>query len=366
MLVPTNPKLPFLEGLLSSEEREMIWGARKTPPFHPLAVLLTGTSSSTELIAANTERAARQVKRQDEQWLRALKARLLQTECLTEPASALAELRAYGALLAADFDVSPYPTHAPGSKPDFRLSLNGEEIHVEVQAKQFDEAIAEEIERFNRATYEESNAKRASAQGPSVTVRMLDVHPFGRPRPGKPGDTARTNAISKVSQIKADERQFAEGVPAMLWLDFQDAQNLGMSLNGEDLTPVVSWQGMVNSGVLWYALYGWKGAPVFDRHCLWIPFERGTVMPMQHDGRFRRSTKLSAVLISFPNGTMLAESFRATAPVSDAFRRRFPGLPWAHISSSMVNWVPKQVKDTISMQARMICTMAGDGYFPPD
>jgi len=145
-------------------------------------------------------------------------------------------------------------------------------MHVEVHAKQNDEAMAEEIEKFHRIAYEESVAQSASAQRPSVTIRMMDIQPFVRPRPGKPDDTTRTNAISKISQIKDDERQFKDGVPALLWLDFQDAQNLGMALIDEDLSPVMSWRGSVNSGVLWYALYGWKGAPVFERHCLLIPF----------------------------------------------------------------------------------------------
>jgi hypothetical protein len=122
---------------------------------------------------------------------------------------------------------------------------------------------------------------------------------------------------------------------------------------------------LVNSGVLWYALYGWKGAPVFERHCLLVPFNSRSIVPMQHDGRFRRSTKLSAVLISFPNAIMLAESFQPTAPISDTFRRHFPGLPWAHISSSIINWLPNQVKESIAMQARTICTMAGDAAYAP-
>ncbi len=362
-----NPKLPLLEGLLSIEEREKILQARTTTPFHPLAVLLTGDSPGTQRIAANTERALHYVRRRDEEWLRHLTKRLLQTEPLTEPASGLAELRAYGALLEAGFDVSTFPSNTSGARPDFRLSINGDEMHVEVQAKQHDEAMAEEIETFHRVTYEQSVAKAASVPGPSVAINMIDVRPFGRPRPGRAYDSTRTNAISKVSQIKDDERQFTEGIPALLWLDFQDAQNLGMALICEDLSPVMSWRGFVNSGVLWHALYGWKGAPVFERHCLLIPFAGRSVMPMQHEGRFRRSTKLSAVLISFPSATMLAESFRATAPISDAFRRHFPGLPWAHISSSIINWIPNQVKETISTQARMICTMAGDAaYAPPD
>jgi hypothetical protein len=363
--VPRNPKLPSLEGLLSDEERDAILNARATAPFHPLSVLLRGESPITELIAANTERAARQVKRRNNEWLQVLKKRLLQTKPLTEPASALAELRAYGDLLEAGLDVSPIPTNPPGSKPDFKVNLNGEELQIEVHAKQHDEAMADEIESFHRTTCEQSVAKAASVPGPSVRIDVKVVQPFGKPRPGKPGDTTRTNAISKVSQIKDDEHQFSEEVPALLWLDLQDAQNLGMALIAEDLSPVISWQGFVNSGVLWYALYGWKGAPVFERHCLLIPFVGRSVMPMQHDGRFRRSTKLSAVLISFPNATMLAESFRATAPISDAFRRHFPGLPWAHIPSSIINWIPNQVKETISTQACMICAMAGDGYDPP-
>lgn len=134
-----NPKLPLLEGLLSFEERGMILQARTTAPFHPLAVLLTGDSPGTQRIAANTERALHHVRRRDEEWLRHLKKRQLQTEPLTEAASGLAELRAYGALLDAGLDVSPFPSSSPGSKPDFRVSLNGEELQIEVQAKQHDE-----------------------------------------------------------------------------------------------------------------------------------------------------------------------------------------------------------------------------------
>lgn len=363
--MPKNAKLPLLEGLLSAEERDTILRARATAPFHPFAVLLTGESPSTQLIAANTERALGRVARRDEQWLNSLKRRLLQTEPLTEPASALAELRVYGALLEAGLDVSSIPANTSGAKPDFTVRFNNEEMHVEVHAKQHDEAMAEEIENFHRATYEESVAQSESAPRPSVTVRMIDVQPFGRPRPGKMDDTTRTNAISKISQIKNDERQFTEGIPALLWLDFQDAQNLGMALSVEDLSPVVSWRGSVNSGVLWYALYGWKGAPVFERHCLLVPFPGRRIVPMQHDGRFRRSTKLSAVLISFPNAILLAESIQATAPISEDFRRHFPGLPWAHISSSIINWFPNQVKESVAMQARTICMMTGDAAYAP-
>jgi len=364
--VPKNAKLRSLEGLFSAEERDTILHARATAPFHPLAVLLAGESPSTQLIAANTDRALGRVIRRDERWLNSLKRRLLQTEPLTEPASALAELRAYGALLEAGLDVSPIPPTTPGAKPDFTVRFDNEEMHVEVQAKQHDEAMAEEIENFHSVASAESVAQSASASRPSVTISVIDVQPFGRPRPGKPDDTTRTNAISKISQIKDGERQFTEGVPALLWLDFQDAQNLGMALIGEDLSPVMSWRGLVNSGVLWYAFYGWKGAPVFERHCLLIPFTGRSIVPMQHDGRFRRSTKLSAVLISFPNAMMLAESIQATAPISEDFRRHFPGLPWAHISSSIINWLPNQVKESVAMQARTICMMTGDpAYAPP-
>jgi hypothetical protein len=363
--VPRNPKLTTLEGLLSDEERDAIMSARATAPLHPLAVLLTGESPSTTVIAANTERAARHVERRDKKWLGALKKRLLQVHPLTGPASALAELRAYGGLLDAGFDVSPVATAASERKPDFKINCNGEEMHIEVQAKQHDEAMAGELEAFHRTSLEESDAKAVSTTGPCVTISMIDVHPFGKPKPGKPGDTTRTNAISKISQIKEDEHQFTEGVPGLLWLDFQDAQNLGMALICEDVSPVMSYQGRVGSGVLWYVLYGWKGAPVFDRHCLLIPFAGKSVIPMEHDGRFRRSTKLSAVLISFPNATMLAESFRAKAPIPDAFRRQFPGLSWVHLPSSVIDWTANQVEATIPMQMQMICAMANDPAYTP-
>lgn len=304
--MPRNPKLPSLEGLLSDEERDAIVSARATAPFHPLAVLLRGESPSTELIAANTERAVRQVKRRDEEWLHALKKRVLQIEPLTEPASALAELRTYGYLLEAGFAVSPIPANAPGSKPDFVVRLNGEEMHVEVQAKQIETTMAEELRTFHDAATNENARASASESKPKITVREKVVQPFGRSRPDHPEDTTATNAISKISQIKDRDHQFGQGIPGLLWLDFQDAQNLSMALSPEHLSPVMSWRGLVHSGVLWYALYGWKNAPVFERYCLFSPFRGKTITPMEHEGRFRRSQKVSAVLFSFPNASLLA------------------------------------------------------------
>jgi hypothetical protein len=362
--MPNETKFHFLEKLLSDEEREAIRRATVPGRFHPLAVLLDGQGN--QFLAANTERALGWVTRRDERWLKAQKKRLLETATLTEPAAALAELRAYGALLEAGFHVSPFAADASGPKPEFKVRLNDEEMVVEVHSKQYDAAMAREIEKFHAVSPKESSAPTTSDPKPKVEVRVLDVQPFGRPRPGKPHDTTTTNAISKICRIKADEHQLTEGMPSLLWLDFQDAQNLSMALTGEHLSPVMSWQGFVNSGVLWYALYGWKGAPVFERHCLLVPFSTRTIVPMQHDGRFRLSQKLSAVVFSFPNATLLAESFRATAPVSDTFRRHFPYLPWAQVSTSIINWLPDQVKGTISLQARSICTMAGEPYYPPD
>lgn len=53
-------------------------------------------------------------------------------------------------LLDAGFDVSPVATAASERKPDFKINCNGEEMHVEVQAKQHDEAMAAELETFHR------------------------------------------------------------------------------------------------------------------------------------------------------------------------------------------------------------------------
>jgi hypothetical protein len=363
--MPTNPKLPLLEGLISPPERQAILQARPTAPIHPLAALLIGESPQTRLIAANTERALGRVRGHDAPWIDTQRKRLLQTDTLTEPASALAELRAYGALLEAGLSVAATPTTSTRAQPDFKVRFGNEEMRVEVHAKQHDESMATEIELFHRTDVAEG-ATQSTSQPPSrVTIRTLAVQPFGRPRPGKPDDTVQTTAISKVSQIKDDEAQFTEGIPALLWLDLQDAHNLSMALSVEDCSPMASWRGSLSSGVLWYALYGWRGAPVFEHHCPLLPFEGRGLRPMAHDGRFRRSARLSAVLISFPHATVLSESFRAAARLPQTFQRHFSLLPYAHLPSSIINWCPDQVKDTIALQARMICAIAGHSYSPP-
>lgn len=84
------------------------------------------------------------------------------------------------------------------------LALESEPI-VEVQAKQHDEAMAAELETFHRTSLEKSAAKAVSTTGPSVTVSMIDVHPFGnRDRVNPVTPRGRTRSARSVRLRKTN------------------------------------------------------------------------------------------------------------------------------------------------------------------
>jgi len=349
-----------LQQLLSTDERSAISKAVVGKKPHPVLHLLDGEEEECRQIAVNTDRALKHVMLRDKAWIDKLKPRLVQTADLAEPASALSEIRSYGALLEAGIQVSPVKV---GQKPtpEFSVQIGSANAQVEVHAKQFDHMTDQQIEDHHQALAEELQEKlNVAPPGQTVmAVRMTEVFPFGEPDAEKPGDTTTTNAISRLCSIKAREHQFEEGTPSILWLDFQDPHSWNMSLTADQLRPVHSWHGMLTSGALWYAFFGWKGAPVFDR------FHRSlnprAIVEMAHPGRFRLSKMLSAVVISLPTETVLVESPRPIVRLADDFRCQFIHLPWAKVEHWTAEWEPDLVRRTIDLESRMLLAIAGNG-----
>jgi len=323
---------------------------------HPIVELLLREDGKSQQ-ATNTQRALKHISSADEQWLDKLKPRLLGPNAI-EAASALAELRAYGSLLEAGYRVIPIPTDPIKPTPDFTISDGGGEVIVEVHAKQF----YDETEK-NLGTHSKWVAEQPKS--PGVTSYVHAVYPFGKPQPGRPGDTTTTNAISRLCQIKQRGHQFTAGKPSILWLDFQDLHTGNMSLTAEQFQPLLSSREHVTSGALWYAWYGWKGAPVFEQ-CHYSHLDLPSqIQFMGHDGRFRQSSKPSAVVMSLPSATMLAESPQGGHQLPPSIRLRYLGLPWAGIQHSIAEWSPGLVGKTLSRDTALICAFHSAASAPP-
>lgn len=300
------------------------------------------------------DQAIRQVSLGDMDWLETNRFRILSSNVF-ESASALAELRTYGALLEAGYDVRSIRTDNKKPTPDFMISDGPNTVLVEVHAKQYDGATEKALEQ-----HREMIATRPAR--PGVTVYQHNVFPFGKPAAGKPGDSTTTNAISRICGIKPKEHQLSDDVPSILWLDFQDLYTGDMALTAEQFNPVISWNEHITSGALWYALYGWRGAPIFEQ-CHYSHLDMPSqIKHMAHNGRFFLPNKLSAVIVSLPNATILAESPHKKRQLPVEVRMRYMAIPWAGIQHSLAEWTNGLVLQTLKSHAALITGIVGDVF----
>ena len=339
-----------LTELLTAEERESVKQDSGPARPHPLGLLLSREEGRSQH-AVNVERALRHVSSADMAWIMKMKSRIVGPN-VADSASALAELRAYGMLLEAGYKVAPVAAGNNGPTPEFEVSDGTSAALVEVHAKQFDAATEKGLQAHRKMISEQPPS-------PGVTAYEHAVHPFGKPVVGKAGDSTVTNAISRICAIKQKEHQFREGTPSILWLDFQDLYNSDMALTAEQFEPLISWNEHITSGALWYALYGWKGAPILEQ-CHYSHLDLPSqIKGMAHNGRFLTSKKLSAVIVSLPKATILAESPRKAKQLPVDLRLRYLGLPWAGIQHTIAEWTDGLVVRRLKEHAILICGIVG-------
>jgi hypothetical protein len=190
----------------------------------------------------------------DPDWLRQNARRLRNVTDCTEAATALAEIRAYAALLGCGFDVKPIP-EGKRATPDFHIQLQSRRpVEVEVYARQLHGAEAKALQRFH---------EQVPSQMPQsgVFIREHAITPFGKPGPG---ESATENVISKLAGAKQTESQFSDSVSSILWLDFQDEPLRPFPLEAAT-QPVSEDRTGFFFGPLWYAFYGQKSLPIFER-----------------------------------------------------------------------------------------------------
>ena len=347
--------MDIVSKIIEAKEIEKLRKVHQVNRPHPL-VRLTGTERPSQ-VAHNTARAIKLILQNNREWLvdPRFRERML-SEDVTNAAGALAEIRAYGALLEAGYQVNPIrPAKEPS--PDFRIAAeNGGCANVEVHAKQISGPMQDEIDKHEREIQEDFQAwrKEKGKSGGVFIAEALGIQPLGAPDPAKRGETTTINAIHSLCQVKAEEKQFAEDEVNLLWLDMQD-ENPWWFLSCDPsvlVEPVVSGNdGMLTSGALWYAMYGWKGAPVFD------PDFPQKITCMQHEGRFHRDTKISALVASFPRATVVFENLAPKVTLSPRCRLRTMCLPRASVQYSMYDWECGLVVSTFEVQRRRILAL---------
>ncbi|MCD2338310.1 hypothetical protein [Bacillus cereus] len=332
--------------LFPEEEQQQIYSFKTLDREHPLKRILFPRdpyAGNDNQVAMNTLTAFKFVNSSDKQWLSSLKSRMMEIKDYSTSSAALGELRAYGYLLEAGVKVKPVPCQRGIGTPEFECSFNGNQFIVEVHSKQMNNEETRAYQEF----------KKEEATAP---FRMHTITPFGKPDANKPGDTVCLNAISKICATKQRGHQLSEEIPSIIWLDYQD-EVWDMLLTRENLHPLRSFRGEFVSGEIWYAFYGWKGAPVFESHGL----EEKIGQPpeiMQHDGRFRMSQELSSVIISLPRITSILENPWANKILPDVLWEPLSMLKWFSVTDSYTHKFTWNLKDKIDHECKSLVNLA--------
>lgn len=289
---------------------------------HPLSWLFSGVSKE---IAENTDTAFRQIFIHDKNWLASQQKRLLDIKP-TGPSSTLGELRSYGYLLMTSLNIKPQ-----GAKkgPDFIIEKDNDRIYIETKTNLMCDNFRDKLEENKRG---------------GVTIKVSETDPYGLPNPNKSYDGVTTNAISRICSIKQDEHQLSKTKPSIYWVDIQDlcyCRSIFSELSY--CSPIGSFQEEITSGHIWYGLYGWEGAPVFEG----FNEVDNNIKRMEHNGRFLKSDKVSAFIFSFPNGTVFMENHRAKNKVPSWFKNRLLYVNRFSIEYSLFNFEHPPLSDYI-------------------
>jgi len=294
----------------------------------------------------NTRIAINTILEKDFDWLVKIKKRLTDITDYTNSSSALAEIRAYGALLRAGFNVHSVQTNA-NSSPDFLIDGESVPMVVEVFSKELDGDTALKLEEFNTKPLVPVN-------GQQIAISEISVSPYGRPGNG---EYSVENAISRMASIKADEKQFNNDSFNVLWIDLQDESWIFNDY--EAIWPIFS--GTTNnicSGYIWNSLYGQKGLPLFEFGSL----ERRAIKQgkgMQHYGRFacENTPKKSIVdlaIISFPRYKIAFQNPNRESLSQNLIWRKILSISSLDVSKSWINWPDGNLLKRIKIEIERI------------
>lgn len=363
--------LSHFHNLFTTQERESI---KKAPLFggakHPTWFPLFSNDKEFKSIDYCLNYAVALINETNgDDWLKRQKPRLLDRNSINNATASMAEIRVYGGLLEAGFEVFPKPTEQNKYTPDFCIDSHSGLVEIEVASKH--QCEAEDIK--HQEIYDAMNNKVSEfpegveyhvhiSNNSTIKTAISEHDPGGAPNPNKCDDSIQTNLISRICGIKKEETQISGDLPAMLIIDLtafgrREVASLLFS-NPEQAIPLICGNEGLTSGALWYAMYGWSGAPVF---------EEGTShrIRMRHEGRFRLSsdkkTKFSAVLFLLSTNVVFLENPWSKHRLPDDVRSRLCRYPGFNLTYSMCDWQMGDVEKQIELHRHMIYTME-QGY----
>lgn len=270
--------------------------------------------------------------------------------------SAIAEIVACYNLKMAGFKVVPIDENNQNKTPDFKIMDPDDNVaYLEVNCKNYEE---------NDTTVSLcSNSKHRLPNG-GILGTTISVHsPFGRAL--KSNENSIVQAIQKISQIKQGSKQAIDDKPFILYIDLDTGNTRGMSHLFDTTYPIYhSKDGEITSGVIWHAMYGRKGYPIFERYpyrmlpcsrSWWhklknklsknnnaIPLNK-IICTMEHNGRFFTDNKISATVFRCEDHIIICENRRAISKLCRSTRSCLAKMPKLSVAKSMLNLIPGMV-----------------------
>ena len=352
--------------IFTDQEREKI---RKAGRFagnkHPTWFPLFFKDKEAKLIDYGLNNAVSRIcEAGGREWLKRKKPNLLDLKEANNATAAMAEIRVYGGLLESGFEVTPINPNGV-STPDFNIETHSGLVEVEVASKH--QSREEDI--LQQDIYKAMNTEEAEfldgvehhvvrCENYKIETAISEHHPSGKPSPEKPDDSDQTNLISHLCSLKEDEKQISGTSPAILAVDltaFGGIQAASMLFSDpSQASPIICGNSGLTSGALWYAMYGWNSAPVFEE-------EEYRRLRMQHEGRFSLSrdkkSKFSAVLFLLPNNVVLFENPCSEHKLPGEIRLGLCRYPDFNLAYSLCDWQIGHVKKLVELQRRMILVL---------
>ena len=343
--------------LVTQIPRGSVEAALEESPRHPLSRLFREpTSASARLTAHAFEKIVPWLETTDgvaSRWRWRQQLNLLPEE---SSASALAEIRALGAMLPAHGSISgglKVSAHsALGRAADFRVEGLGDDVFIEVCCARLndtekgrvewvngvedrtreaarDAAIAElgrEVGSTSRATataqrpntshrLQVSASATRAPDGGHVVLQMWEqtLRPYG-----DPGTDGEGQTLARRLSGKKPPGQIPEGKAGVLWMDLSDpdwnaavADTLPFEVFNKGLN-------LANTRGFWHAFYGRKGVtPFMERHAIGFDFGGSRRDLQLFDGRFRHEEQRcwSVAVLRCTDGVVIFEHPNPSVPL---------------------------------------------------
>lgn len=332
-------------------------------------------------------------------WWRGMASRLASDP--REAGGALAEIRAFGTMLAADDNGRPELGPCPipresGPTPDFSLSaftnvfvevcavqphasetvnqertaeidaeltriaseaavetLDGSPSSDRVRVKATSPVVVRDRDGLPSLTQREVEATRTRVGQHAFTLSMSlrESHPAG---PTKDGSSAHTMA-SSIAGRKKSTNQIPNNAVGVLWMDFLGS---GWVVPVAQCAPIDFWyhgQGFARTPGLWHAFYGNVGTPMFGM----APVALGLALRYHHEGVLQRfpgrfmdpsQRKWGAAVLRCTDGLVVFENPDPETPLPMPLLRQMTALPGYRPEFSLHRW---DAKGSSSLNARL-------------